>query len=166
MNNNREKIIVYSTLFLMLMACSHREVIITQDYVINPNWDELNNTFGVYKMDVKSGCKLNLHNIHPPDLINNLTIDSSQSFIGMVTDNGEPYDCRKVYFNSSNDFLWCELSNLHTQCQNQVIGNLQENEWYQLIGLSRENNSSYFIHIDSTHTLHVFEVPDRIWKNY
>lgn len=148
------------------MACSHKEVLITKDYVINPNWDELNNTFGVYKMDVKIGYELNLDNIQPFDLVNKLTVDSSQSFIGMVKYNGETYAGRKVYFNAPNGFMWCQLSNLHAQCQNQVIGNLQENEWYKLIGLSRVNSSSYYIHIDSAHTLHIFEVADRFWKNY
>jgi len=146
---------------LLIFSCSdwkEKEVTITKDYVINPNWDEVNNSFVVYRMKLKDSIKT----IDPKDpadteLYHGLIEDTNSSFTANVEYNGEDYVKRKVYFNKDNGFLWCDLNNMHSDCERKILGELQQETWYLLAGLS-QFKTLYYIYLDTSDSLHVFRV--------
>ena len=99
-------------LFIILLAsaCASwegKEVIITKDYVINPNWDKMDNSFTVYRMKLKDSIKaIDLKEPTEFELYHGLVEDSSFSYTGFVEYNGVGYAKRKVYFNKDNGFSW------------------------------------------------------------
>ena len=107
---NRITYFIAGTIFFMLAfictGCKEAEVTITKKYVINPNWDEFHNTFGVTRMNFKSNDdSLNLQKGTPQDLLEKLVEDTSFSYVTNVKYNGEKYSERKVYFNLDNGFI-------------------------------------------------------------
>lgn len=147
--------------FLLIFSCSdwkEKEVTITKDYVINPNWDEVGNSLVVYRMKIKDSIKtIDLNNPTNTELYNGLIEDKSFSYSANIEHNGEDYAKRKVYFNKDNGFLWCDLNNMHSDCEQKILGKLQQETWYLLAGLS-QFKTLYYIYLDSSDSLHVYKV--------
>lgn len=157
-------------IFLLLtMGClewKEKEITITKDYVINPNWNEIQNSFVVSRMNLKdSGYSIDIKHVDPTDLYRKLVEDTSFSFITNVKYNGVDYSNRKVFFNKKNDFSWRKLNNRHSQYDQEILGELQQETWYFLGGLSNVK-TLYYVYIDSLDTLHSFRVPASSWTNY
>lgn len=150
------------TIFLMLLTlgwgCKEKKVTITKDYVINPNWSETNNSFAVYRMGLKDSSQIiDLKNPSEPELYHGLVKDTSFSFDANVEYNGENYAQRKVYFNRDNGFLW--WGNLHkSSSTKKILGELRQNTWYLLAGLSQIHTTMYYVYLDTSDSLHVFKV--------
>lgn len=155
-------------MFLTLISCKEKEVTITKDYVINPNWDERDNSFRVFRMNLKdSSDNINLKNVTPTELLKNLTEDTSFSYVANVKYNGEKYSERKVYFNKDNGFVWRKPPNLDPSrnLEYETIGELQQETWYFLGGLSN-THTLYYVYIDSLDSLNSFRIPASSWTNY
>ena len=152
----------------MLASCHDEEVTITKDYVINPYWDEIDNSFMVSKMKLKDGNNIiNLKNATSQKLLRELVKDTSFSFTANVKYNGEKYNKRRVYFNRYNDFLWRKPPNID-QSRSIIfntIGELQQKNWYFLGGLDREK-TLYYVYIDSLNNSHIYKVLSSSWTNY
>lgn len=150
------------TIFLMLLTlgCKEKEVTITKDYVINPNWDEVDNSFAVYRMKLKDSSQIiDLKDPSEPELYHGLIKDTSFSFVTNVEYNGEDYAKRKVYFNRNNGFAWTKSPDIdHDWIKYETIGELQQETWYLFYGLSKIHTTAYYVYIDSSDSLHVFKV--------
>lgn len=154
------KTFITGLFFLFLAsACTGgkgKEVTITKDYVINPNWDEIDNSFAVYRMKLKDSSKtIDLKNPTEPELYHELIEDTSFLYRANVKYNGEDYAKRKVYFNRDNGFVW--RKNPHSASGFKTIGELQPETWYLLVGLSKVR-TLYYVYLDSSDSLHVFNV--------
>lgn len=152
------KIFIAGLFFLSLTSdCTGwkgKKVIITKDYVINPNWDEVDNFFVVCRMKLKdSNQVIDLRN--PSDLYNDLIEDTSFLYTANVKYNGEDYAIRKVYFNRDNGFLW--RKDPHSTSGFKSIGEFEKETWYLLEGLSRFE-TLYYIYLDNSDSLHVFKI--------
>ena len=155
-------------LVLLLIGCrpyDEKEVTITKDYVINPNWDKQNNSFQITEMNLKEevGKNINPMTATSYELLNNLVKDKGQQYFANVTYNGLDYSQRKVYFNRDNGFLW--LKDLYdSNSAEKVLGSLKKETWYLLGGLSNVN-TLYYVYIDSSGKLHKVRVPASDWTN-
>ncbi|MDO5655050.1 MAG: hypothetical protein Q4G27_02800 [Flavobacteriaceae bacterium] len=146
----------------LISSCAdwkEKEVTITKDYVINPNWEEKrHNSFAVYKMKLKDSTKtIDLKDPAGTELYHGLIEDSSFSFTTNVEYNGEDYAKRKVYFNRYNDFSWGKLNDMHSDYEQKILGELQPETWYLLAGLS-QFKTLYYIYLDTSDSLHVYKV--------
>lgn len=152
------KVFIMSLLFVGIQGCTtYNTVTITKDYVINPNWDEVDNSFAVYRMKLKDSSKtIDLKDPSEPELHHGLIKDTSFSYRGFVEYNGEDYDKRKVYFNRDNGFLWWE-NFPKSDSTKKILGELQQETWYLLAGLS-QFKTLYYVYLDSSDSLHVFKV--------
>lgn len=106
------------TIFLLFafgcIGCKEAKVTITKDYVINPNWDEVDNSFQVIRMNFKSvNDSINMQKASPPELLKKLMEDTSFSYTANVKYNGEKYSKRKVYFSKDNGFVWWDDSDIN-----------------------------------------------------
>lgn len=153
--------IVYflGTIFILVVSsCSEKKVTITKDYVINPNWSETNNSFAVYKMKLKDSSKtIDLKDPSEPELYHGLIEDTSFTYTANVEYNGEDYAKRKVYFNRNNGFLWWGDPHKSSSTK-EILGELQQNTWYLLFGLSQIHTTRYYVYLDTSDSLHVFKV--------
>lgn len=153
-------------MLLTLVGCNtEKEVTITKDYVVNPNWDKTANTFSVVKMNLKDNSNsINLKFVSPPELLNKLEKDNSFSYIANVEYNGQKYSERKVYFERNNGFLW--WGNLHNpNSTKEILGKLQQETWYLFGGLSN-THTLYYAYIDSIGNLHSFRISASSWTNF
>ena len=155
-------------LFFSLLSCIGRkeaEVTITKEYVINPNWDKVDNSFDVIKMNIKdSSDTINLKKISSLELFKNLVEDTGFIYRASVSYNGTKYSERKVYFNRDNGFLW--WGDLHKSTSTKsILGELQRKTWYFLGGLGEEK-TLYYVYLDSLDSLHTFRVPASDWTNF
>jgi hypothetical protein len=167
---NRIFLFLLSTIsYFLVFGCfgfKEAEVTITKDYVINPNWGEVSNSFRVIKMKYKNvNDIINLQNASPPDMLNKLIEDTSFSFVTNVKFNGEKFLNRKVYFNKYNGFTWGKFNDIHSNYRQRTIGDLQKETWYLLSGLSNVK-TLYYVYIDSLENLHTFRVPASYYTNY
>lgn len=146
---------------MLIFSCSdwkEKEVTITKDYVINPNWDEVDNSFVVYRMKLKDSIKtIDLKNPADTELYHGLIEDTSFAFVTNVKYNGEDYAKRKVYFNKYNGFSWGKLNDRHSDYEQETIGELQQETWYLLAGLS-QFKTLYYVYLDTSDSLHVYKV--------
>jgi len=164
--NNRTYLSCFIFLLLLTLGCQEqKEVTITKDYVINPNWDTTNNTFQVVRMSLKDSIdSIKLKDVSPPELLKKLTKDTTFFYTANVKYNGEEYSERKVYFSRNNGFLW--WGDLHkSRSTKKVLGELQQESWYLLTGLGKPK-TLYYVYIDSLDSLHTFKVPASSWTNY
>lgn len=153
------KTYLVGTIFLMLftLGCKEKEITITKEYVINPNWNEANNSFAVYRMKLKDSTQIiDLKDPSEPELYHGLIKDTSFAYTANVKYNGENYAKRKVYFNRNNGFSWCNLNNMHSHCEQEILGELQQNTWY-LLALS-QFKTLHYVYLDTSDSLHVFKV--------
>lgn len=137
-----------------------KDVSITKDYVINPNWDKTDNSFAVHRMKLKDSSKaIDLADPTEPELYHGLIKDSSFSYTANVEYNGIDYSKRKVYFDRDNGFEWRRPPDIdqsrNTTCK--TIGELQPETWYLLTGLSKVR-TLYYVYLDSSDSLHVYKV--------
>lgn len=157
------------SILLTCVRCKEKEVTITKDYVINPYWDKIDNSFTVAKMRLKdtSNNIIKPNNVTSQKLLRKLVKDTSFSFTANVKYNGEEYVKRKIYFNRHNGFLWRKPPNIDPSrnIKFNTIGELQQNSWYFLGGLGSEK-TLYYVYIDSLDNLHIFKVPSSAWTNY
>ena len=152
-------------LFIILLAsaCASwegKEVIITKDYVINPNWDKMDNSFTVYRMKLKDSIKaIDLKEPTEFELYHGLIEDTVFSYTANIEYNGVDYAKRKVYFNKDNGFIWRRPPNIDPSRDTMVktIGKLQPKTWYLLTGLSKVR-TLYYVYLDSFDSLHVYKV--------
>lgn len=149
-------------LLLLTKGCwNEKPITITKDYVINPNWKKEfddGNGLAVYKMKLKDSSKF----IDPKDpteqeLYHGLIEDKNFKFRANVKYNGTDYSKRKVYFDRYNGFLWCDLNNIHSDCERRILGKLEQETWYLLAGLS-QFKTLYYIYLDVSDILHVHTV--------
>jgi len=156
-------------LFILITSCSfnEKEVTITKDYVINPNWSKLSNSFTITKMRFKDSIYIGVNEMTPYDVIRTLRRDSSFMFMTNVKYSGIEYNKRKVYFNKSNGFVWRKFPSIDPSFSFGVdsLGELKSETWYRLGGLSTIK-TLYFIYIDANDSLHVIKVPAALYTNF
>ena len=142
---------------LVTLGCKEKNVTITKDYVINPNWNESENSFAVYRMMLKDSSQfIDLKDPSESELYHGLIKDTSFAYKANIKYTGESYTKRKVYFNRDNGFAWCNLNNMHSDCEQKIMGELQRNNWY-LLALSQFKTLRY-VYIDSLDSLHTYQV--------
>lgn len=140
-----------------MFGCNKKDVTITKDYVLNPNWSEVDNSICVSKMQYKDSSKT--FDLIEPSIIElryDLITDTSFSYMAKVVYNGVDYAERKVYFNRDNGFPWSNLNNRHSNCKKEILGELQPNTWYSLTMSNK--GTYYYLFLDTSDSLHVFEV--------
>jgi hypothetical protein len=146
---------IFYLIFVLSGGFKGKEVTITKDYVINPNWSEADNCLTVSRMMLKDSCQtISLRSPSENELLNWLIEDTSFEFIACVKYNGEDYDERKVYFNKDNGFLWRRLDGSDPR---KILGEFQQNTWYILSGLSM-NMGWCYVYLDTSDSLHVYKV--------
>ena len=153
-------LLIIASLACIVSSCKEREVIITKDYVTNPNWSESNNDFAIYMMKPKDSSKtIDLKDPSEPELYHGLIEDTTFSYTANVEYNGEDYAKRKVYFNSDNGFVWRKPPNIDPDRSSkyETIGELQQNTWYLFAGLS-QFKALYYVYVDASDSIHVFKV--------
>ena len=154
---------IYSiVLFILISGCSqhNQQVVITKDYVTNPNWDENNNSIFIVRMKLKDTSDiLDLGNVNQGVLLEKLIEDTSFSYSADVEYNGESYSKRKVFFNKYNGFLW--RKDIYKSSK-VVLGELEKNNWYKFAGLSIIK-TKYYVYIDSFDNVHSFDVMISNW---
>jgi hypothetical protein len=149
-------VVVIFFMLLLTVSCKRKKVIITRDYVINPNWDEHDNSFHVVRMNLKDSSKtINLKDPSEQELYYGLVEDTNFSFSANVRYNGEKYSERKVYFNRDNGFSW--WGDRYGKSKRGILGELQPETWYMLAGLSNIK-TLYYVYIDSVDSFNVFTV--------
>ena len=161
---------VVLSLILLTVSCrpyAEREVTITKDYVINPNWDKQSNRFDIKEMKLREGFE----NIVPStatsqELLQKLIEDEESSYGANIKYNGEEYAQRKVYFNRKENFVWRKPPAVdpNRDTEYDTVGNLKKETWYLFAGLSKVN-TLYYVYIDSTGKLHTIRVPASDWTN-
>jgi hypothetical protein len=157
-----KKYFVYTifVILFLLIGCTEKDIIITKDYVINPNWHEKSNLIEITKMKYKNDS-INLKTAKITEIGNKLEEDTTFVFTANVSYNGEGYSTRKIYFNKDNGFLWWGES-YNSSSSKKVLGELQLNTWYILAGLSNIR-TLYYIYIDSQGEVHSFERMSSNW---
>ena len=165
-NKNRNTYLLSIVFLLFTLSCKNwkeTKITISKDYVINPNWDEVDNSLQVIIMDFKvdSDC-INLQKVTIPELLKKLVEDESFSYTANVKYNGEKYYKRRVYFNRDNGFTWWAVDNKSSK---RILGELKQDTWYLLCGLSKFK-TLYYVYLDSLDSLHSFKVPASYWTNY
>jgi len=145
--------IVFISLIQSCTLWDEAKITITKDYVINPNWDEANNSFDIIRMKFKdSHDSINPNKPADSQLAEKLEEDTSFVYRANVSYNGTNYSERKVYFNRDNGFLW--WGDLHNSSSTKkILGELQQNTWYLLAGLS-PHRTIYYVYIDSLDNVH------------
>lgn len=149
---------------LLLLGClikNKEKVIITRDYIINPNWNEVNNYLTVYKMKLKdSDQTIDLTDPSEAELYHGLVKDSSFLYSTNIRHNGEDYTKRKVYFNKYNGFFWRNPPYIDTtrDITYETIGELKQETWYVFYGLSNIHTTAYYAYFDASDKLHLFVV--------
>ncbi|RAJ06807.1 hypothetical protein LX64_01934 [Chitinophaga skermanii] len=142
-------------MLIALTGCLKNKIAITADYIINPNWDEYENSITIQKVKVRKDSTLNpFLKLSQNEILERLEVDTSFCFTGSVKFNGEQYSKRKVYFNKKNNFYWWSENR---KKKKETIGNLEKNTWYQFSGLISYPNYLY-IYIDSMNQPHRFDV--------
>ncbi len=157
-----------SFFLLFAFSCNRNKeakVTITKDYVINPNWDKIDNSFDIIRMKLKeNNDTINLNRVSPSELLQKLEEDTSFVYHANVLFNGTEYSERYIYFNRDNGFLW--WGNLYkSNSTKKVLGELQKNTWYLLTGLSNVK-TLYYLYIDTHDNLYSFKVSASHWTNY
>lgn len=157
----RMSYLIGAIFILLTISCKEsKEVIITRDYVINPNWDEIHNSFQVIRLNLKnSRDTINLKKVTQSELLEKLVEDTSFSYTANVNYNGEKYSKRKVYFNRDNGFTWWS-SDINSN--KKKLGELQQNTWYLLAGLSKYR-TIYYVNIDTFDSVHCFKIMASNW---
>lgn len=152
--------IIAFILILHLSCCidwQEKTVIITKDYLINPNWSEVDNDLKVSKMRFKDSTqRIDPKNATDFNLYNGLVKDTTLVYYGNVEYNGEEYTNRKIYFNKYNGFLWYK-DLFHSEPGERTLGEFQKNTWYMLAGLSNVG-TLYYLYTDSAGKFHQFKV--------
>jgi len=146
-------------IFLMhiMSGCNKKDVTITKDYVINPNWDEVENSIFVYKMRIKDSSQaLDIKDPSTDELRYGLIKDTSFSYSANVMYNGVDYSDRKVYFNRDNGFSWRNMNERCSDCRRKVLGEFQSGTWY-LLSMAKIG-TLYYVFLDTSDSLHVFKV--------
>src|ERR1043165_7759048 len=118
------------TLFLVfLTSCINKEVHITSEYIINPNWNEQANYIQITRMNLKKDSIIDLNNLNQVDVVKRLEPDSSFIYRANVTiDRGESYKDKKILFTKNNNFYWRGKTFNDTT---KIIGKLQSGYWYK-----------------------------------
>jgi hypothetical protein len=160
-------VILMITLFFACAPYTEKEVTITKNYVINPNWDKQNNRIEIKEMKLKDTTeRVNPNNATSFELLKNLVKDENSSYVANVEYNGEDYSERKVFFDQENNFVWRKPPSIDPSRINNyiTIGTLKKETWYLLSGLSNVN-TLYYIYINSSGKLYKFRVPASDWTN-
>jgi len=154
-------LIILTIIFVTSCFNFHEEdVIITKDYVINPNWDSIDNSFSIYRMLLKDTNKdINFKDPTDYELYHGLIKDSNFSFSTNIKFNGLEYSKRKVYFNKYNGFDWSRPLNMPPRYNSsrRELGQLNSETWYLLTGLSKLR-TRFYIYIDSVDSLYIHKV--------
>lgn len=148
--------------FFLLFGCSIKnkgKITITRDYIINPNWNEVNNSLTVYKMKLKDSTQtIDLTDPSEAELYHGLVKDSSFLYSTKIRHNDEDYTKQKVYFNKYNGFEWCDLNNMHSDCEKRTLEELKQETWYLFYGLSNIHTTAYYAYFDTSDKLHLFVI--------
>lgn len=156
---NSKIYLIGTVLMLLISGCwDEKPVTITKEYVVNPYWDKVDNSFTVTKMELKDSSKtIDLKDPSESELYHGLIEDTSFSYTANVKYNGVEYSERKVYFNRDNGFSWGKLNDRHSNYKQDTIGELESDTWYLLGGLGEER-TLYYVYLDSSDSLNVFKV--------
>ncbi len=160
------KLPIFFILLFALSCANEKEVTITKDYVINPNWDKISNSISLERMYLKNGSSIDYLNAEPSEFVNKLETDTSFAYSANVKFNGVEYSQRKVFFNKENGFVWRKRPDLDPS-QNltfSTLGELDKETWYFLGGMSNIR-TLYYLYIDSAGKLHKYKVSAVHWTN-
>lgn len=157
-----KQLVLYLVLTVCTLSCVswyEEDVIITTDFVINPHWNSVDNSFAVYEMKARDGrSDINPANANEAMVHNGLVMDTSSSFIANIEYNGERYSTRKIYFNKDNGVVWRRIPGRGSSMtfEQRILGELKRETWYLLGGLS-ELRTVYYIYKDHSDSLHVIK---------
>ena len=140
---------------LTFIACGHKRIEITPDYIINENWNEQAKAIKISRMKLKKDSILNLHNLNQINIVGKLEEDSSfiwYANVEMKPDNS--FKEKKIYFNKDNGFDWgSEDPGIKTR----TIGNLEKGNWYKFSRLVTFPYDVY-VFVDSQNNIHQQDV--------
>jgi len=160
------KLPIFFILLFALSCANEKEVTITKDYVINPNWDKVSNSITLERMCLKNCSSIDYLNAEPSELINKLETDTNFAYSANVKFNGVEYSQRKVFFNKENGFVWRKRPDLDPSrnLTFSTLGELEKETWYFLGGLSNIR-TLYYLYTDSDGKLHKYKVSAVHWTN-
>lgn len=146
-----------SSISLFIAKCANRNVEITKEYIINPNWDKDANALQINGLVLKSDSSIYfIDNLPQAELTSKLVDDTSFFFFANAKYNGEDYSTRKVFFNKDNGFRWI-AGKSGRKATATTIGSLQKNNWYKFSHLGSYPYSIY-VYIDSLDKIHRFTI--------
>ena len=143
-------------LVFSLIGCSNEKIIITSEFIVNPNWGEQANAIQINGIRVKNDSTIDpFAELTQVDILNKLEPDSSFSwFANAKIKSGESYKNKKIFWNRDNGFPWW---NRIAEAHAPVLGKLKKDHWYKLSHLLTHSYDIY-IYVDSTNKIHRFDV--------
>jgi hypothetical protein len=146
----------YLGILLLLTGCSDYKIVITSEYIINPNWDEQANSIKINKMKIKKDSTINpFSDLSQEEILNKLEEDSLfRWFANAKIKQGNSYKTTKIYFNRDNGFTW--LDDISGKRAN-VFGDLEKGNWYKFSHLVTYPYYVY-VFVDSIKNIHRFDV--------
>ncbi|WP_417859526.1 hypothetical protein [Xanthomarina gelatinilytica] len=147
--------LVFVALFWTNFVPEKNRIEITNEFIINDNWDEYNHAIRINKMTVLDNrldvfSKGFIKNSHYWDFENSLENDKTFncSYWGK-----EPFIKDKVYFDKNNGWSW-NVNGI----EKPTIGKLENGTWYKFSNLLMNTKYYKYVYVDSIGKTHVFSV--------
>jgi hypothetical protein len=148
---------------LIYFPNSKKTIVITQDYLLNPHFDEYNNFFGLQRL-IYTGNKEkeildSIININFP--IDDFEVDTNFCYEVYLKPESDEWGSRKIWFNSFNGFLWG--GKWPSEKADSTIGKLNRNSWYRFSNLYVISDYSVVIHINQNGEIFKFFINQSNW---
>lgn len=158
---NNISLIVIIIIITLLGCFEKKQIVITKDYIINPNWNDKVNLLEINKLNVNENFIINLDSLTQVDLLGNFSEDSLWGYsANVIIKSTESYKTKKIYFNEFNGFYW--IPRRSDENNIEKIGSLQNNQWYKFSYLLPYPYHIY-VYIDSTDKIHRYGVDMSNW---
>ena len=141
-------------LSLLFARCNDKKIEITDEYIVNENWNNIAKAIKMAKMKLKKDSILQFPNISQEEILDNLEEDPSFVYYANVKTENQSFKGVKIYFNKDNGFNWTGEKSEETL---RIIGKLEKNNWYKFSYLVTYPLHVY-IYIDGTNKVHRFNV--------
>lgn len=141
-------------LSLLVFSCNQKRIEITNEYIINDNWNSIAKSIKLEKMRLKKDSSLNLLTITQAEILDKLEVDSSFVYYANVFTEQSSFKGVKIYFNRDNEFNW---SSENSEDTTKIIGNLEKENWYKFSYLVTYPLHIY-VYIDGKDKAHQFSV--------
>ncbi|MAT90947.1 MAG: hypothetical protein CMC35_09665 [Flavobacteriaceae bacterium] len=145
-----------------------KEIVITNEYIINENWINNHNGILIERMKIKEDSRLDVLSsdfdnggVNNWNIVNKLEPDSSFVYSYNVGSVYEPSKSlsklsdKKLYFNKPNESLWVKGKTSGDTVE--TIGKLKNDTWYRFSELTPITKFFVFIYVDKNGRTHRYD---------